>query len=70
MTTGTMAILTTRFRTILAEGTKTKWERLVIFKRDLEQMIQNEAVNTDHLVLMQIKVIEEMGRMIREGEVA
>lgn len=70
MTTGTMAILTTRFRTIMAEQTNRKWERLLIFNRDLKQMIDNEATSEDYLVLMNMRVVEEMGHMIGEGEVA
>lgn len=70
MTTGTMNILTQRLNGILAESEKIKWERLVIFKRDLEGMIENEALDAEYQMMMLYRVIEEMGHMVSEGEVA
>lgn len=70
MTTGTMNILQARLRSILSERPKIKWERLVIFKRDLEGLIENEALNAEYQTLLLIRVVEEMGYMIASGEAA
>lgn len=70
MTTGTMNILQARLRSILAERPKIKWERLAIFKRDLEGLIENEALNAEYQTLLLIRVVEEMGYMIASGEAA
>jgi len=70
MTTGTMNVLQARLRSILAEQPKIKWERLVLFKRDLEGLIENEALNAEYQTLLMIRVIEEMGHMVACGEVA
>lgn len=70
MTTGTMNILTKRMDSILKEEPKVKWERLIIFKKDLEGMIENEALNAEYQTLVRNRVIEEMGHMVETGEVA
>lgn len=70
MTTGTMNILQNRLKSILSEEPRIKWERLVIFKKDLEGMVENEALDAEYQTLLLIRVIEEMGYMVASGEVA
>lgn len=70
MTTGTMNILQNRLKSILSEEPRIKWERLVIFKKDLEGMVENEALDAEYQTLLLIRVIEEMGHMVACGEVA
>lgn len=65
-----MNILQNRLKSILSEEPRIKWERLVIFKKDLEGMVENEALDAEYQTLLLIRVIEEMGHMVETGEVA
>lgn len=65
-----MNILTQKFNSILKEEPKRKWERLKRFRKQLELMIENEALNAEYQTLVRYRVIEEMGYVVASGEAA